>query len=131
MRSYGIGLGLVAIRLVDRFVYHTFLQCASVAAIACLAQFMHTDYRYIGICLVVIFYVYRDRLFFRFEGAVNTLVPFSSSIEFFALFSMLPISLYNGKLGRHKYKYFFYIYYPAHLLLLSYFRKLKWGIWTY
>ena len=41
----------------------------------------------------------------------------------FTLLSFIPILLYNGKLGP-KYKYLFYIFYPVHLLILSYIHHL-------
>ena len=37
--------------------------------------------------------------------------------EVYALFAVLPIALYNGQRGM-KMKYFFYAFYPVHLLLL-------------
>lgn len=124
-------LGLLSIVLIDRFVYNTLLQTVIVAAIGGLAQVMHTDYRYIGVCLIAVFYLYRDRLPLKSAGAANALIPFSSRIEFMACSSLVPIFLYNGKPGRFKWKYFFYIAYPAHLLLLTFIRGKVYGIWTY
>lgn len=122
-------LGLLAIILIDRFVYHTWLQLVIVAVLGLLGQLMHTDYRYIGVCLIVVFYLYRDRLSFKYAGAANAIIPFSSRIEFMACFSLLPISLYNGKPGRFKWKYFFYIAYPAHLMVLAVIRRVIYGSW--
>ncbi|MBO4374326.1 MAG: hypothetical protein J5829_04385 [Lachnospiraceae bacterium] len=122
-------LGLLAVVLIDRFVFHTWLQFVLVAVIAVTAQLMHTDYRFIGVCLIVVMYLYRDRLVFRTAGALNALIPFSSRIEFMACFSLLPIQLYNGKQGRFKWKYFFYIVYPAHLMVLVVIRRVIYGIW--
>ncbi len=124
-------LGMIAIVLTERFVYNTLLQTVIVAAIGALAQVMHTDYRYIGVCLIMVFYLYRDRLPLKNAGAVNALIPFSSRIQFMACAALLPISFYNGKAGRFKWKYFFYIAYPAHLLALTFIRGKVFGIWTY
>ena len=46
--------------------------------------------------------------------AVLTIMSIAEITSFFAL---IPIALYNGKRGL-KMKYFFYVFYPAHLLLL-------------
>ncbi|MBO5842624.1 MAG: hypothetical protein J6R46_06470, partial [Clostridia bacterium] len=35
-----------------------------------------------------------------------------------SLLALAPLTLYNGEPGKHKLKYFFYIFYPAHLVLL-------------
>ena len=37
--------------------------------------------------------------------------------EIFAIFSMIPIMLYDATLPNKKIKYLFYIFYPAHLLI--------------
>lgn len=42
---------------------------------------------------------------------------FTSNIQWMMIFSIIPISLYNGKRGKNS-KYFFYIFYPVHLIAL-------------
>ena len=34
--------------------------------------------------------------------------------------ALLPLALYNGTRGKAKLKYFFYIYYPLHLVVIHY-----------
>ena len=124
-------LGLLAIVLIDRFVFNTLLQFVLVAALGAIAQLAHTDYRFIGVCLITVFYLYRDRIPLKTAGAVNALIPFSSRIQFMSCASLLPVILYNGKPGRFRWKYFFYIIYPAHLLVLVVIRRMITGTWTY
>ncbi len=38
--------------------------------------------------------------------------------QYFAYFALLLLLLYSGKRGKWKMKYFFYIFYPAHLVIL-------------
>ena len=40
-------------------------------------------------------------------------------IQFFCLFAVIPLALYNGKPGCKKLKYVFYIFYPAHLIIIE------------
>ncbi len=40
-------------------------------------------------------------------------------IQIFALAALVPLALYSGKRGKGNLKYFFYVFYPAHLALLQ------------
>lgn len=77
-----------------------------------VATALHTDYSYYGIVLVVIFYYFRsNRLFACIMGYVWFL------FEPWCFPAFVALLLYNGKRGV-RLKYFFYAFYPVHLLLL-------------
>lgn len=48
--------------------------------------------------------------------------PWLASISIYSFLSLIFLFLYNGKRGKRKMKYFFYIFYPLHLVLLE-------GVW--
>ena len=57
------------------------------------------------------------RLAFFLVGLVLLCAFHSSVYEWFALFAVIPLALYNGERGKRNLKYFFYVFYPAHLAL--------------
>lgn len=41
------------------------------------------------------------------------------SIQWYSLVAIIPLLMYSGKRGKYNLKYFFYIFYPLHLVLLA------------
>lgn len=88
------------------------LQILVILAGCVSAYLLDTDYSYYGVLLVVIFYYYRhNRLLACALGYVWFL------FEPWSLPAFIVLLFYNGKRGISL-KYFFYAFYPAHLLLL-------------
>ncbi len=77
---------------------------------ALVAHLMRSDYSYAGIFCIMGLYLFRHRKWEQSAvGAVSFLWEIPASLAF------LPIIFYNGKRGM-KMKYFFYLFYPLHLL---------------
>jgi hypothetical protein len=53
-------------------------------------------------------------------GLVVLCATSSGSSEWYALIALVPLALYNGQKGKLPLKYFFYVFYPAHLVLLEF-----------
>ena len=76
------------------------------------ASWIDTDYNYKGVFLIAVLYLMRSsRLYQCIGGAVSVTWELPAPLAF------LPVYLYNGKRGLRM-KYFFYFFYPVHLLLL-------------
>lgn len=90
--------------------------------IAIVAEGANTDYGAVGILVICIFYRYRQK---KTLGAmiVWVILTLFSWLEVFCLPSVLTIKLYNGERGR-QHKYFFYVFYPLHLIILYAISKL-------
>ncbi len=49
----------------------------------------------------------------------TTIFGFNISMQFYNLLSLPLLVLYNGKVGNKKLKYFFYVFYPAHIVVIT------------
>lgn len=92
----------------------------SIMIAACGAgHLMGCTYSFAGIFLIICFYVFYEHHIGKiFANAFFNIVMYGG-IQCFGTFSAVPIFLYNGKPGNKKWKWFFYLFYPAHLLLLT------------
>lgn len=96
----------------------------SVAAVFLLTRIVTVDYGFFGVMLPVVTALFPDkpRRLAAFTVCLFVLsleaVRLGSSTQFYSLMALIPLLLYNGKQGRYKLKNFFYIFYPAHLVLL-------------
>lgn len=93
--------------------------CGAMAALAVAmvaADLLQTDYSGMGVLTIAVMYALRKNKVGSMAGGCVTLTVMSLS-EITAFFTLLPIAFYNGERGL-KMKYFFYIFYPAHLLII-------------
>jgi hypothetical protein len=99
-----------------------------------LATYLNTQYSFYGIMFIIVFGMYRNiysqMLMAIGLNALYILLLYQSAVQngssnaweiFLQWFSMLAfifIFIYNGKKGKRESKWFFYAYYPAHVLVL-------------
>ncbi len=90
-------------------------QLVCLLVFAVVAILCRVDYSYLGILAIGAFYLFRNSK--KLQIICGAVLFLSSNIA--ALFAFIPIYMYNGTLLRSKkFQYFFYIFYPAHLLVL-------------
>jgi len=80
------------------------------------------DYGIFGVLLPVIAWHGKDRAarFWYFAAGLLLLCVSYGGLQWYALAALLPLALYNGTRGKWKLQYFFYIYYPAHLVIIHF-----------
>ena len=121
-------LGLVCIYIWDKCP-NKFLACMVLTSACLVAEVCKMDYGYFGVLLVFVFYLFKNNkllLTSAFLGLLGikylpqfiTYNDYRYLLLMFCTFAaILPILLYNGKQGKNI-KYFLYIFYPMHLILL-------------
>lgn len=101
------------------YILNIILEMVVIIAGALIADVMDVVYSYAGILLIICFYESYGN---RFRQAVSNIIfnmgMFSALSQWFGVLSAIPIAMYNGKPGSKKGKYFFYLFYPVHLVVL-------------
>ncbi|MCC8065679.1 MAG: conjugal transfer protein TraX [Clostridiales bacterium] len=106
-------LVLIGIRAITNYgTRNLLLSVIPIAAGMLLAWWIDTDYNYKGVFLIAVLYLMRDSRLYQCIGGAAAI-----SWELPAPLAFLPIYFYNGKRGMPL-KYFFYWFYPVHLMLL-------------
>jgi len=107
----------------SRWKYPLLLACtAAVAAVYLLCRRVEIDYGFWGIMLPVWISLFEDRqkrLAAASLGLLMLCADGGLSWQWYSAFAIPILAVYNGKPGRVRMKYFFYIFYPAHLGILQ------------
>lgn len=126
---FTLTLGLFCIWIWEK-IPNKFFSIIIITMLSIIAEVTNMDYGYWGVLLVFMFYLFRSNKTATAVGFVSMVfikyLPAFINYSFYykylllfagTLFAIIPILLYNGKQGK-KIKYFLYIFYPVHLLLL-------------
>ena len=122
---FTLGLGLLAIWFLEHPIEQldipdVLYKLLVIIAAGLIAEFFNTDYGFTGIAVICIFYYLRGQPQLKYPIAAILLAAMGG-VEVYAVLALIPILLYNGQRGRQTkvMQYGFYIFYPAHLLLLA------------
>lgn len=105
--------GYVSICMMERFWKRPYVKYLFPILGGIFCWLFNTDYSFWGVLLIFVFYKFYTNLPLRTLAGCLTLYW-----EMPAWFAFLPINCYNGKRGAGI-KYFFYAFYPLHLLALT------------
>lgn len=110
-------LGLVCICAIDRLQIR-WQVWLTIVAVGLFSQLVvQSDYGIFGIAMIVSFYLFRTNAWGRFLAIVVINVILYGGVQSAAVFALVPVHFYGGRKGPSA-KWFFYAFYPVHLLLL-------------
>ncbi len=121
--------GFLCMYLLDEVIHYyaesklglCILLCAVICAGGCAAGwFFSTDYDAAGVAAIIAAYFVRKTgsPVWEMLSIVLILGIFSSPIEFIALADVALVSFYHGKEGKKGSRWFFYFFYPCHLMVI-------------
>ena len=77
----------------------------------------HVDYSFWGVMLPVIVY-FGGRSVWAFLAGLTVLCLSLGGLQWWAMLTVPLIALYSGQRGKHRLGWMFYLYYPAHLVVI-------------
>ncbi|MBQ6470115.1 MAG: hypothetical protein IJJ50_08720 [Lachnospiraceae bacterium] len=134
---FTLALGLLGIILYDTAVRGDYLYARplrklagllGMAAAAAAAWLMKTDYSWYGVLVIYFFFLFRESFTLKLVFT-EVMLCLLNPLELVSLADFPLFLLYNGQRGPQK-KYFYYIFYPAHLLLIAAARYVLYGIFV-
>ena len=109
-------LGYLGICAIDYLKDRQTLQLLAILALFLISRYVNADYGWKGFIFILILFALRNQM--AVQAVVGSAWLF---YEWKACFAFFSINMYNGKRGfiRGKWgKYFFYAFYPLHILVL-------------
>lgn len=110
-------LGLLAIAGIRKFQEEGGLWEQALTALLCCscAQLLKTDYGAFGVFFIIMLYLTRSQIGMQTGLGIIALLSEAPT----APLAFVPIRMYNKTRGKRNLKWFFYVFYPAHLLILA------------
>lgn len=115
---FTLAIGIIALYFYDKYEQNIVMVGITVI-IACVGAYvLQTDYSYFGVLLFLAFYIFRYQKWMQFVAAA-VLIASRGDFEMWALLALPLCLLYDGnKEAKRMPKYFFYAFYPVHLIVL-------------
>ena len=129
---FTLGFGLIVLYLIDKstliiekyvkekidfYIIKYLVISLIVLTFSFFSFILNISYDIYGILLISLLYIFKDKKLILYLSIILITILYPYPLQIFSLFAFLLIYFYNGKLGR-KSKYFFYLYYPSHLIVL-------------
>ena len=118
-------LGLMLYERVRNRPHGTFLGAAVLLVFTVSSLFLGLDYQILAVGLIILYYLLRNKapLINNLAAMAYHVLLRNVGIYWFGVLGFVPVLLYNGKRGRGL-KWFFYLFYPLHLLAIYILKEL-------
>jgi len=118
--------GLIIIKIFYSRKIPFLIKVILIGGLVYVAKKYDFDYGVYGILTIALFGILRRKKFLIFCAflALNMLLVLYpgifdlAKVQIYSMFSLIPIFSYNGRKGKNM-KYFFYVFYPVHFLVLE------------
>ena len=107
-------LGFTVLMIIEKFEQRPYVGFFAAAAGCLISYLLNFDYDWRGILLIVVLYYLR--FYRKYQLICGALTICWGNMQEYAVPAFLLLYFYSGKPGK-RLKYFYYIAYPAHLLL--------------
>lgn len=108
----------IMVIMVMEYTRNLGLQFAALGVGCAVSWVFQADYNIIGVLLIAAMYWFRHNDIAQLAVGVVLCAVESVSYYCVSALAFVPIVLYNGRRGAFQLKYLFYVFYPAHLLVL-------------
>lgn len=121
-------LGLLAILCIDRMwkkeLHHKSLTIGAVALCIASGYILHVDYDFVGVLVIVLFYIFRSHSLYR-DISIVMVLTLQYLLDVISCVSVVLIRICSGEYHKAKrFRYFFYWFYPIHMLILILLEKI-------
>lgn len=121
-------LGLLAILCIERMwkkeLHHKSLTIGAVALCIASGYILHVDYDFVGVLVIVLFYIYRNHSLYR-DISVVVVLTLQYLLDVISCVSVVFIQICSGEYHKPKrFRYFFYWFYPIHMQILILLEKI-------
>lgn len=119
-------LGFLMLGVIDHYKENIMKQTVFLVLLFIISVVINSSHTYTGVILIVVMYLLDN------QRCSQAIVGAALQPRFMccSMLAYIPINLYNGERGFIKgkiAKYFFYIFYPLHLLVLYFIKKAVFG----
>ncbi len=115
---YTLSFGLLCLYIIE-LDESILKKIIGISAVVILTYSLSPDYSVYGLSVILLIYYCKKKWFFLAAlMAFSSIMFYGIDIQLFSVLAVIPMSLYNYKQGI-KMKYFFYIFYPLHIIILE------------